>query len=77
MVNDLNDDAAEAHTVFNLGVQFKQERGEWTLREFVRVDNLSDEKHAGSVIVNDGNKRFFEPGPGRKLLLGLEAQRRF
>ena len=77
MVNDLNTDAAAAHTLFNLGVQFKQERGDWTLREFVRVDNLSDQKHAGSVIVNDGNKRFFEPGPGRKLLLGLEAQRRY
>lgn len=77
MVNDLNDDAAAAHTLFNLGVQFKQDQGDWTLREFVRVDNITDQKHAGSVIVNDGNKRFFEPGPGRKLLLGLEAQRRF
>jgi len=77
MVNDLNTDAAAAHTLFNLGVQFKQDHGDWTLREFVRVDNLTDRKHAGSVIVNDGNGRFFEPGPGRKLLLGLEAQRRF
>ena len=77
MVNDLNTDAAAAHTLFNLGVQFKQERGDWTLREFIRVDNLTDQKHAGSVIVNDGNGRFFEPGPGRKLMLGLEAQRRF
>jgi iron complex outermembrane receptor protein len=31
----------------------------------------------GLVIVNDGNSRFFEPGLGRKLLVGLEAQRRF
>jgi iron complex outermembrane receptor protein len=77
MVNDLNTDAAAAHTLFNLGVQFKQERGDWTLREFIRVDNLTDQKHAGSVIVNDGNGRFFEPGAGRKLMLGLEAQRRF
>ncbi len=77
MVNDLNTDAAAAHTLFNLGVQFRQDHGDWTLREFVRVDNLTDRKHAGSVIVNDGNSRFFEPGPGRKLLLGLEAQRRF
>ena len=77
MVNDLNTDAAAAHTLFNLGVQFKQDRGDWTLREFVRVDNLTDRKHAGSVIVNDGNSRFFEPGPGRKFMLGLEAQRRF
>jgi iron complex outermembrane receptor protein len=77
MVNDLNTDAAAAHTLFNLGVQFKQERSDWTLREFIRVDNLTDQKHAGSVIVNDGNGRFFEPGAGRKLMLGLEAQRRF
>jgi iron complex outermembrane receptor protein len=77
MVNDLNTDAAAAHTLFNLGVQFTQERGDWTLKEFVRVDNLTDRQHVGSVIVNDGNKRFFEPGAGRKLLLGLEAQRRF
>ncbi len=77
MVNDLNTDAAAAHTLLNLGVQFTQERGDWTLKEFVRLDNLSDQKHAGSVIVNDGNGRFFEPGAGRKLMLGLEAQRRF
>jgi iron complex outermembrane receptor protein len=37
----------------------------------------TDRKHAGSVIVNDGNGRFFEPGAGRKFLFGLEAQRRF
>lgn len=77
MVNDLNTDAAAGYTLFNLGVQFKQEMGDWTLKEFVRVDDLTDRKHAGSLIVNDGNGRFFEPGAGRKLLLGLEAQRRF
>lgn len=77
MVNDLNTDAAAAHTLFNLGVQFRQDQGDWTLKEFIRLDNLIDRKHAGSVIVNDGNGRFFEPGAGRKLLLGLEAQRRF
>lgn len=77
MVNDLNTDSAGAYTLFNLAIQFKQERGDWTLREFVRLDNLTDRQHAGSVIVNDGNGRFFEPGAGRKFLLGLEAQRRF
>lgn len=76
-VNDLNTDFAAGHTLLNLGMQFKQDHGDWTLREFIRVDNLTDRKHAGSVIVNDGNGRFFEPGAGRKLLLGLEAQRRF
>ncbi len=77
MVNDQNSDSAVGHTLFNLGVHFKQDRGDWTLREFIRVDNLTDRRHVGSVIVNDGNSRFFEPGLGRKLLVGLEAQRRF
>lgn len=77
MVNDQNSDSAVGHTLFNLGVHFKQDRGDWTWREFIRVDNLTDRRHAGSVIVNDGNSRFFEPGLGRKLLVGLEAQRRF
>ncbi|MFN5257306.1 MAG: TonB-dependent receptor family protein [Limnohabitans sp.] len=77
MVNDQNSDSAVGHTLFNLGVHFKQDRGDWTWREFIRVDNLTDRRHVGSVIVNDGNSRFFEPGLGRKLLVGLEAQRRF
>jgi iron complex outermembrane receptor protein len=77
MVNDQNSDSAVGHTLFNLGVHFKQDRGDWTLREFIRLDNLTDRRHVGSVIVNDGNSRFFEPGLGRKLLVGLEAQRRF
>ena len=77
MVNDQNNDSAEGHTLLNLGVHFKQDRADWTLREFIRVDNLTDRRHVGSVIVNDGNNRFFEPGLGRQLLVGLEAQRRF
>jgi iron complex outermembrane receptor protein len=77
LVDDLNTETAAGHTLFNLGVQFQQDRGDWTLREFVRVDNLTDRTHLGSVIVNGGQGRFYEPGPGRKFLLGLEAQLRF
>lgn len=76
-VNDLNSDAAAGHTLFSLGARFEQTTGSWTWREFIRVDNLTDKKHAGSVIVNDGNSRFFEPGPGRSLSAGVELSRRF
>jgi iron complex outermembrane receptor protein len=37
-----------------------------------RVDNLVDRRYIGSVIVNDGNGRYFEPGPGRTWLLGAQ-----
>jgi iron complex outermembrane receptor protein len=35
----------------------------------LRVDNLADRRVAGSVIVNEANGRFFEPSPGRSVLL--------
>jgi len=76
-VNDRNSDAAAAYTVANLGVRFQQDSGEWRLREFVRVDNISNRVHAGSVIVNEGNGRFFETAPGRSVYVGLELVRRF
>ena len=38
---------------------------------FARVENLFDHRYVGSVIVNEGNGRYYEPGPGRGLLLGL------
>jgi iron complex outermembrane receptor protein len=76
-VNDLNSDAAAGHTLFSIGARFEQNTGAWTWREFVRIDNLTDKKHVGSVIVNDGNSRFFEPGLGRSLSAGIELTRRF
>ena len=42
-------------------------RMEWLLR----IDNLMDRHYAGSVIVNDGNGRFFEPGAPRNGLIAL------
>ena len=76
-VNDGNTDAAGAHTLLGLGARLEQPMGAWTLREFIRVDNLGDRKHAGSVIVNDGNGRFFEPGAGRSVFVGVSLSRRF
>ena len=63
--------------LLGLGLRFEQVRGDWTWREFLRVENLTDRRYAGSVIVNDGNGRFFEPGAGRAVFVGLELSRRF
>lgn len=35
-----------------------------------RVDNLANRRYVGSVIVNDGNARYYEPGPDRTWMLG-------
>ena len=38
------------------------------------VDNLADRRYVASVVVNDGNGRYYEPGAGRSLRLGLRWQ---
>ena len=35
------------------------------------AENLADRRVVGSVIVNEGNSRFFEPAPGRGWLLSV------
>lgn len=72
-VDDRNSDFAPSSTVFNLRVQLVQVRDRWTFREFLRVDNLADRNYVGSVIVNEGNRRYFEPAPGRTWLVGASA----
>jgi iron complex outermembrane receptor protein len=77
VVDDINSDRTAAATLFNLRVGFEQKFGAWTLREQLRVENIADKAYVGSVIANDGNKRFFEPAPGRQWGLGLTASYAF
>lgn len=44
--------------------------GSTRLQLSARVDNLGNRRYIGSVIVNDSNGRYFEPGPGRTWMLG-------
>jgi iron complex outermembrane receptor protein len=76
-VNDLNTDHAPSYTLASASVGYRLRRGAWSLDGFVRADNLFDKRYAGSVIVNEGNSRFFEPAPGRTWLAGLNASYSF
>ena len=76
-VNDRNTDAAAGHGVASAYVGYAVQRGGWDVEGFVRVDNLLDKAHVGSVIVNEGNGRFFEPAPGRRWFAGVAGTLRF
>ena len=76
-VNDQNSDTAPPSLVLNTRISFVQKLSNWTLKEFVRIDNLTRRVYAGSVIVNEGNNRFFEPAPGRNWLIGVSAGHTF
>ncbi len=72
-VNDTNSDAAAGYAVAAAHVGYVASAGPWELSGFVRVDNLFARTYAGSVIVNEGNNRFFEPAPGRTWLASVSA----
>ncbi len=68
--DDRNSDAAPGRAVASARLEWRPHReGGW--HGFVRVDNLLDRTYVGSVIVNDGNGRYFEPGAGRSFTVGL------
>lgn len=71
-VNDTNTDSAGAYSVAGIDIGYAKALPNGTLRSFLALDNLFDRRYAGSVIVNDGNGRYFEPAIGRSVTLGLQ-----
>jgi iron complex outermembrane receptor protein len=76
-VNDRNTDSSAAYSVVNVRAGIEQRTGMWTVREFVRINNLFDRNYVGSVIVGDTNQRYFEPAARRNFLLGVSVNARF
>lgn len=76
-VNDANSAAAPSFTLAAASVGYTKELGAWTLNAFARVDNLFDRQYVGSVIVNDGNGRYYESAPGRTWATGVNVRYNF
>ena len=76
-VNDANSEAAPAYTVAAASVGYRKQLGPWLLNAFARVDNLFDRQYVGSVIVNDGNSRYYEGALGRNWSTGVNLSYRF
>jgi iron complex outermembrane recepter protein len=77
VVDDLNSDRTDAATLFNLRLGWEQAIGNWRLKSYLRLDNLADKAYVGSVIANEGNRRFFEPAPGRQWGVGASLSYAF
>ncbi|MDP3605060.1 MAG: TonB-dependent receptor [Polaromonas sp.] len=76
-VNDFNTDAAASFVTVGAHVGYVLALARWNIAATARVDNIADRKYAGSVIVNEGNGRYFEPAAGRNYVLSLSASYRF
>jgi iron complex outermembrane receptor protein len=75
--NDANSEAAPAFATLALYAGYVIDVNRWKLSASARVDNVADRRYAGSVIVNEGNGRYYEPAPGRAFTMKVDAAYRF
>lgn len=75
--NDSNSVYAPAYSVAALSAGYARDWGRWTLDVFARIDNLTNRRYVGSVIVNESNGRYYEAAPGRQWMAGANLAYKF
>jgi iron complex outermembrane receptor protein len=71
--NDTNTESADGHTVFNLSASQRWSLGKGSATVYARINNVSDERYVGSVLVNQtaNPPQSYEPGLPQNWTLGL------
>ena len=71
--NDSNaaSSAASGYGIFNARFRRRFEIGPSQLEAYVGINNLTDQKTIGSVIINQSSSQYFEPGLPRNWVVGL------
>jgi len=69
--NDTNTASAEGYSTLNLKASHGWALGQGGLTAYGRLDNVTDQRYVGSVIVNQAASQFYEPAPGFNWTLGL------
>lgn len=69
--NDTNTESADGHTVFNLSASQRWSLGKGGVNLYARVNNVTDERYVGSVLVNQTALQSYEPGLPQNWTLGL------
>ncbi len=69
--NDTNTESADGHTLIYLSASQRWNWAKGSLTAYARVNNVSDERYVGSVIVNQAASQYYEPGLPQNWTLGL------
>ncbi len=69
--NDTNTATADGYTTLNFKASHGWVLGKGSLTAYARIDNVTDQRYVGSVIVNQASSQFYEPAPGINWTLGL------
>jgi iron complex outermembrane receptor protein len=77
-VEDTNSaQAAPGYAIANLRLGIERTVSDLKLNGFFRLNNVFDRDYVGSVIVGDGNGRYYESAPGRNWLAGVSLRYAF
>jgi iron complex outermembrane receptor protein len=69
--NDTNTATADGYNTLAVKASYGWAIGSGVLTTSARVDNATNKRYVGSVIVNQALERFYEPAPGRNYTVGL------
>jgi iron complex outermembrane receptor protein len=69
--NDTNTATADGYSTLTLKASYGWAIGSGLLTASARVDNATNKRYVGSVIVNQAASQFYEPAPGRNWTVGL------
>ena len=74
--NDTNDaaSAASGYSIFNARFKQRFEVGSTQLEAYAGINNITDQKTIGSVIINQSSSQYFEPGLPRNWVVGLTGK---
>ncbi len=68
---------APGYAIANLRLGIERSYGPLSVRTYARINNLFDRQYVGSVVVGDGNARYYEAAPGRNWLAGVALRYAF
>jgi iron complex outermembrane receptor protein len=71
--DDINAASVDGHSVFNLSASQRWAVDKTAVTLSARLNNVSDERFVGSVIVNQSSKQFYEPGLPKNWMLGISV----
>jgi iron complex outermembrane receptor protein len=69
--NDANTQSIPGHALVSLRLGKHLQLGEQRLEPYLGIDNLLGRRYFDNLRLNDGNARYFEPGPERTLYVGV------
>jgi iron complex outermembrane receptor protein len=71
--NDTNDaaSAASGYSIFNARFRQRIELGPSQLEAYLGINNLTNQKTIGSLIINQSSNQYFEPGLPRNWVIGV------